>query len=170
MLPISSLTPRATIHTSPPARPYGRNGRVEMNESAPSADRPLAAEDLLAATARAAAQAGIGSKRRRRAFWWKLMVLLWIATAVASLALIATLNAPPAEEGEHQVLAFLSSNLKTAALVALALFGSSVFSMVVFWLNHRVVSNAMLAGQLEKLSQSTAVVSDAPSPPTTSAS
>ena len=141
-----------------------------MNESEPSADRPLTAEDLLAVTAPAAAQEGIGSKRRRRAFWWKLMVLLWIATAVASLALIAAVSAPPAEAGEHQVLAFLSDNLKTATLVALALFGSSVFSMVVFWLNHRVVSDAMLAGQLEKLSQSTAVVSDAPSPPTTSAS
>ncbi len=90
-------------------------------------------------------------------------MLLWIATAVASLALIATLNAPPAEEGEHQVLAFLSSNLKTVALVALALFGSSVSSMVVFWLCHRVVSDAALAGQLEELSQRIAVVRKRPS-------
>ena len=134
-----------------------------MNESEPSADRPLTAEDLRATIARGAAQEGIGSKRRRRAFWWKLMVLLWIATAVASLALVAAVSAPPAEEGEHQVLAFLNGNLKTAALVALALFGSSVFSMVVFWHNHRVVSDAMLAGQLEKLSQSIEVVRKRPS-------
>ncbi len=84
------------------------------------------------------------------------MVLLWIATAVASLALIAAIRARPVDVGEDQVHAVLSGSVTTAALVALAFFGSSVVSMVVFWLNHRAVSDAILAGQLEKLSQSVA--------------
>ena len=78
----------------------------------------------------------------------------------ASLALVAAVSAPPAEDG---VLAFLRDNLKTAVLVALALFGSGVVSMVVFWLRHREASNAMLAGQLEELSQSIPVARKRPS-------
>lgn len=124
-----------------------------MNVSESSSDRTLTAEDLLAVTAFSAAQDGMGRKRRRGGFWSVLMALLWTATAIAALGLITAAYVPLSDEKEQHALAFLTENVKTLALVTLALFGASLLSMVVFWLCHRVVSNARLTKQLEALSR-----------------
>jgi len=124
-----------------------------MNEREPSVDRTVTADDLLAATALAAARHGKGRKRRRGGFWSMLMMLLWTATAIALLALVAAVYVPLSEEEDQHALASLTDNVETVAIVAFALFGASILSMIVFWLRHRVVSSARLTRQLKALSR-----------------